>query len=279
MLGACLAFVGMQAVVKVARRCGLDTLEVLFFRTAPGLPFLWLGLRRAGEGLRPREPRDVLVRALLGFVAMSTNFASMRWLSLVQFTTLNLMQPVFVALLAPLLLTEHVRRSTWLALLFALSGALVIVTADAAITSIPRAAALLALGSALASAFAQIWVRKATVSDPPLRVVFHFAALVSLLSLGAGLLTGRFRGPPAGTSPLELAGLVAGLAAFGTLGQVLMTRAYSIGEAAPVSMVAYSGIAFGLGVDLLVFDHAPTPTALAGAGLILVAGVTLLRDR
>jgi len=279
MLGACLAFVAMQAVVAMARRSGMDTLEVLFFRTAPGLPFLWLGLWRAGHHLRPTEPRDVLVRSLLGLVAMSTNFASMRWLSLVQFTTLNLMQPVFVALLAPLLLSEHVRRSTWVALLLAFSGALIIVTADAAATSIPHSAALLALGSALASAFAQIWVRKATASDPPLRVVFHFAALVSVVSLSAGLMTGRFRGPPEGTSALEFAGLVSGMAGFGTLGQVLMTRAYAIGEAAPVSMVAYSGIAFGLGLDLLVFDHAPTATALVGAGLVLAAGVTLLRER
>src|SRR5690242_10418398 len=74
MLGATASFVAMQAIVKQARESGMDTLEVMFFRTAPGLPALYYVLRRAGHGLRPADPADVLVRSVLGSLAMGTNF-------------------------------------------------------------------------------------------------------------------------------------------------------------------------------------------------------------
>ena len=38
MFGATFAFVAMQAVVKVARLRGFAASEVMFYRTAPGLP-------------------------------------------------------------------------------------------------------------------------------------------------------------------------------------------------------------------------------------------------
>ena len=49
MLLATASFAAMQAVVKSARHGGLDPSEVMFFRTAPGLPFLWWALARQGQ--------------------------------------------------------------------------------------------------------------------------------------------------------------------------------------------------------------------------------------
>ena len=55
MFGATFAFVAMQAVVKVARLRGFAASEVMFYRTAPGLPLLWWILRRRGQGLSTRS--------------------------------------------------------------------------------------------------------------------------------------------------------------------------------------------------------------------------------
>ncbi len=277
MFGATFAFVAMQAVVKVARLRGFAASEVMFYRTAPGLPLLWWILRRRGQGLSPAQPGNLLVRSLFGSVAMSTNFTSMRWLSLAQFSTLGLMQPVFVALASPLLLRERVRSKVWLAMACAFVGALIMLAPALEAHDLPLFAALLGLTSALASAFAHIWVRKATAEDPVERVVFHFAAWVSLGALAFGLLQGSFRGAPDGVSGVEMGLLIAGMSAFGTLGQVLMTRAHVFGEAATVSLVGYSNIALSMAVDLALWRVLPAASAILGAVLMIVAGVVLLR--
>jgi drug/metabolite transporter (DMT)-like permease len=75
----------------------------------------------------------------------------------------------------------------------------------------------------------------------------------------------------------RFAALVLALAGFGTLGQVLMTRAYLHGEAAVVSMVGYAGVAMSMALDLALWQVAPAANALLGACLMLAAGVLLYR--
>jgi drug/metabolite transporter (DMT)-like permease len=277
MLGATLAFVCMQAAVKMARQGGMDPTEVMFYRTAPGLPVLWWILRRRGKGLSPDQPRNLFVRSLFGSVAMSTNFTSMRWLTLAQFSTLSLMQPVFVALAAPLILRERVRPLTWAALGLACAGSFTMLAPALDTRAIPLLAAALGLISALASAFAHIWVRKATETDPAERVVFHFAAWVSVGALAVGLSRGAFRGLPEAMSGQEMALVVLGMSSLGTLGQILMTRAHVFGEAATVSLVGYSNVALSMGVDMVLFEVVPAASALLGAGLMVFAGIVLVR--
>lgn len=277
MFGATLSFVCMQAVVKFARERGMDPTEVMFYRTAPGLPLLWWILRRRGAGLKPDQPVNLFVRSLLGAIAMTTNFTSMRWLSLAQFSTLHLMQPVFVALAAPVILQERVRAQTYFAMALAFAGAFVMLMPALDARDVPFFAAILGLVSALASAFAHIWVKKATETDPAERVVFHFAAWVSLGALIVGLSRGFFRGVPADMTALEMGLSVFGMAAFGTLGQVLMTRAHVVGAAATVSLVGYSNVALSMGADFVLFHVVPATTALLGASLMVCAGVVLVR--
>jgi drug/metabolite transporter (DMT)-like permease len=277
MLAATTSFVCMQVAVKIARERGMDTTEVMFLRTSLGLPFLWWSLRQRGEGLFPREPFDVVTRSLLGTCAMATNFASLSVLSLAQFSTLGLSNPVFVAFAAPWVLGERARAHRWVALPLAVTGALVLLEPGLEGRSIPLIPALLGLSSAVFSALAQMWVRKATANDPPERVVFHFAALASLLSLGIGLFRGHFHALPAGMPVTTFLLLTTGMAGFGTLGQVLMTRAYSHGEATTVAMVGYSGIALSMLADLLLWNVSPALSAILGAAFMVAAGIVLVR--
>jgi len=279
MLLSTLSFVAMQTAVKLARRSGLDTTEVMFVRTAPGLPVLWFMLRRRGQGIRPSVPRSLFARSVFGSLAMGLNFASMRSLSLSQFSTLGLSQPVFVALASPVLLREPVSGSTWLSMALSFAGAWVLLDPAANTQQVPLLPALFALGSALASAVAHIWVRIAAAEDPPERVVFHFCAWVSLVALALGLAGGHFRGLPAGLGAAQLLLLTLALSIFGLLGQLLMTYAYTRAAAAKVSIVGYTSIALGVLIDTLLFDIPPSSGFLLGALLMLAAGYLLVRSR
>lgn len=274
MLAAMVAFVGMNACVKLLREDGFSTAETLFFRTTPGLPILWLALRRRRVGLRPHRADLVLLRSVLGLAAMATSFYALAALSIVQSQVLYLSQPVFVALLAPRVLGEPHRRLVLWALGLGALGALLVIVPAGPFAAPPHVPALAGLASAVFSALAHLTVRRSSATEPAELIVFYFALHVSIASLAWGLASGDFQQ----VRPYE-ADLVPLLetAILGTIGQICMTRAYAQASASRVAVVAYAAIPLGLGADIVLWAVHPGPSALIGAVLMLVAGYLLGR--
>ncbi len=295
MLGSVVAFAVMNAFVKDLRDHGMGTLEVMVWRTAPGLPLLLLELHLRGLPIRPRRPRGVALRTLFGCVAMSTNFWAVQKLALVQHTVIHLTQPIFVAIVSPSLLRERLQGTAVLALLLALAGALVVlVPADGAAelgaAMMPLVPGLVGLLSACASSFAHVMLRSATgptgagldrgaPPDAPETVVLHFTLVVTIAGTVLGLATGEFRGLPTGLSLGDTAWRIAGMAALGLVGQLMMSRAYARAEAPAIAIVAYAGIPVAALIDAFVWDTTLGWTTAAGAGVMVFAGWLLARAR
>lgn len=274
MLGATIAFAGMSACVKELRSDGFSTSEVVFYRSAPGLPLLWWSLRRRGLVLRPGRPRVLALRSAYGLGAMVTNFYAVRALTLVQHTVIHLLQPVLVAVLAPWVISERLRRIAVVSLALAVAGALtVVLPGQGEISSPPLVPASVGALSALCSALAHLTVRKTLGSEPPERVVFHFAMHASLASAAWALLAGEISPIASATT----AATIVAMAAFGLVGQVLMTRAYHSGRAAEVAMVAYAGIPVSMGLDAWLWDAPAGLSTIAGAALMVLAGALIAR--
>jgi drug/metabolite transporter (DMT)-like permease len=277
MLLATVCFVAMTAFVKVLREDGLSTNEVMFWRVAPGLPWVWLELRLRNQRVWPNVARPIVARSLYGLAAMACYFHAVRALSLIEYTVLTLLQPVLVGLLAPALLEERLRRSSVLALAIAIAGALIVLRPDRAGPLLPI---LVGVAAALFSALAHINVRRATAQDSPERVVFWFTLVVSLASLIGGLVGGDFLGGlPSGLELGPAALKIAGAAGFGLAGQLFMTRAYGRAAAPIVAIVAYSSIPASIVVDLIVWGVRPGVEEITGSLLMIVAGVLLVRGR
>ena len=279
MLAAMAAFATMGAFVKVLREDGFSTVEVMVFRTAPGVPWLWYQLRRRGARLWPNAPHVMFLRVFFGGSAMWASFQALRVLTLAQHSVLRLTMPVFVALLAPWLLRERPRTAMYGALVIALLGALVMIRPDRPSLEMPLVAGALALTSALLGALAHIYVRHATRFDMPEAVVFHFMMLVSAVSFAVGWMDGGFRTLPADLSVLEVIGKVMAMGLIGALAQLLMTYAYGHAQAPVVAIVEYGGIPFSYLIDLLLWDARASLSALLGAVLMVVAGVMLVGSR
>jgi drug/metabolite transporter (DMT)-like permease len=279
MLAAMAAFATMGAFVKVLREDGFSTVEVMVFRTAPGVPWLWYQLRRRGARLWPNAPHVMFLRVFFGGSAMWASFQALRVLTLAQHSVLRLTMPVFVALLAPWLLRERPRRAMYGALVIALLGALVMIRPDRPSLEMPLVAGALALTSALLGALAHIYVRHATRFDMPEAVVFHFMMLVSAVSFAVGWMDGGFRTLPADLSMLEVIGKVMAMGLIGALAQLLMTYAYGHAQAPVVAIVEYGGIPFSYLIDLLLWDARASVSALLGAVMMVVAGVILVGSR
>lgn len=274
MLAATAALVAMNACAKILRESGFSTAEIIFYRTSPGLLWLWLEVRRRHVSLRPVRVDLVVLRSLLGVAAMAATFFAVRALTLIQHQTLHLLQPVFVALFAPLLLRERLTAVVVLALALAASGAFLVLAPQGDLSTLPLLPALVGVAAAIFSALAHVTIRKTSATEAPEVVVFHFALLAAVLGLGWALVTGDFA--LAHLTAPHLA-LIAGTAALGTLGQLWMTRAYGLAPASRVAMVAYAAIPLGLAFDILVWGAHAAPTGLAGAGLLVVAGWLIAR--
>ncbi len=300
MLAAVASFAVMAAFVKVGRAHGMSTAETMFFRMAPGLPWILWEVRHAGAPLAPARPAVTWGRAVLGALAMAGSFFAVRGLTLLQHTVLHLTQPVFVAVLAPALLRERLRGAALLALLLAVTGAIVALEPRTALEQVghmPLLYGAAGLAAALFSAFAHMsvrlatgraqgtrsaWVRALTDGRPreaPETIVLHFTLTVSIGAGAVGWLAGDFRALPAGLSHAEALAVIAGMGLFGAAGQLFMSRAYARAPAPMVALVAYAAIPVSVALDALAWGEGASGAALAGAALMVAAGVLLARAR
>jgi drug/metabolite transporter (DMT)-like permease len=280
MLLATTCFVGMSAMVKVLREDGLTTNEVVFWRTAPGLAWVLVELRVRGQKLWPNDPRPVLLRSFVGLGGMFCHFYALRFLTLIENAVLGLLQPVFVAMIAPMMLGERLQRGATVALVIAVIGALVAIRPDEAWrTDVPLLPIAVGTLAALFSALAHVMVRKSIARDSPELVVLWFTIVVSGCALAAGLVQGDFiAGRPSGLELDEAIWKVGAMAALGLAGQLFMTRAYGRAAAPVVAMVAYASIPISILFDL-AWGVRPGVDEALGSLLMIVAGVMLVRGR
>ena len=136
---------------------------------------------------------------------------------------------------------------------------------------------LWALSAALFSAAAHTCLRALGRTEDPRVVVFWFQNGTLVLALGwmALFSTESAVLPQTWTQFAVLLGI--GLCAL--TGQLLMTEAYRVDQAAKVAGATYIGPLIGFSIDVLAFAMWPTPLTAVGATVVLGAGWLVLRGQ
>jgi len=275
-----LMFTIMTACVKWAAARGVPPGETVFFRSLFAAPVIigWLALRgELGTGLKTDNPLGHVWRGLVGTVAMGCTFAGLALLPLPEVTAIGFTAPLLVVVFAAMFLGERVGvfRLTTVALGFA--GVLVILSPRFAIGGVDdtRAAlgAMIVLMGAIFAALAQIFVRNLTRTEGTATIVFWF----SITATGLSLLTVPWGWVWPGwtvVGVMILTGLVGGF------GQIFLTSAYRYADASLVAPFEYASLLLALIVGYVVFAESPTPPMLAGASLVMLAGILIIwRER
>jgi drug/metabolite transporter (DMT)-like permease len=264
---ASLAFASLAAAIKeCAPQTGLAT--PIFARGAIGLLACLAWAARSGESLRPNGTGALLARCACGVTAMYAYYWAYTsgGTDLPSAVVLLKTAPLWVALLAPLLLAEAHDRRVWVALGVGLVG----VGLRYGVSLQGEQWGLLAsLAAGLLSALAYMALRKLGRSDPPLVVVAWFSGFLVLVTLPG--VVGAVEGMAdwSGTTW----GLLVLIGSLGTVGQVCLTAAYRFGAAAAVTVGGLVEVGIALLYSLLLFGEEPTTGALVGGGLALAAGV------
>lgn len=275
-LNLCAMFllVCMSAAVKAATE-EVPTGQAVFARAAFSLPLIlawvaWHGPLR--DGLRMVRPGLHVLRGLIGTTALALNFLALSLLPLPEVISIELVSPVLTVVFAVLLLGETVRLFRWGAVMLGLTGVMIVLWPRLGLTApidgLARWGALAALGSAMTAALVKILLRRMVAYESAPAIVFYFALTASLL----GLMTAPF-GWVWPSAPVALLLVAAGL--LGGAGQLMMTASYRYADASALAPFWYAQLLFATVLGFVLFDEVPTPNMLAGAGLVIAAGLLI----
>jgi drug/metabolite transporter (DMT)-like permease len=247
----------------------IDSLQTIFLRGLFGVLLVVPLFMRAGV-IRIRTTRLPmhLARAAAGVLSMACGFYAFANMPLAEATAITFTMPLFLTLLAALLLKELVgiRRSTATAVGFI--GVLIMLR-PAGLTL--ELAAFMALLSAFFHALAGILIKRLSATESVANLMLYFALLA----------TAAFFYPAmrVWTAPTALEWLfLFGVAFLGALSQFCFIEACRVSEMSVVAPFDYSRLLFAGVLGYLLFAEVPDAWSVTGA-LVIVASTLYISRR
>lgn len=262
-----LAFCVMALCIKMIEGT-YSTGEIIFSRSffgiIPLIPLIWL---EGIHSISTRRPWRHFSRGMMSFAAMSCTFYALPRLPLATFTTISFTMPLFVAVLAAVYLKEQMSLKKAFFLLMGFAGVIIVVQPGHGFMS---HAAMIGLLSAFLVAIVTIYIRRLTATEHSLAIVMWFSVSGCILSFIWMIFD--FRAPTAFDAlMMVMSGLMGGI------GQVLLTQSYRFGPVSLLTTLEYSGLLWALFFGYIFRNEIPTHTMLAGALLIIAAGLMVIK--
>ena len=244
--------------------------QLLWLRAAAALivllPMIW---RRRGAFLNLERPWLQLLRVILSTLEVAAFFIATVYLPLADVTTYYLACPIFVTAISALVLRERVGWRRWSAVLIGFCGVLIALRPSSQTVSWP---AMIALGGSIAFALLMLITRSLRATPD---IVLATSQFVGTFALGALMSPFGWVTPHLGS-----------LALFATAGCISVSALLCVNRSlklAPASIVApyqYSMLVWAIMFGYLVFGDMPSIATLAGAAIIIGAGLYIfLRER
>ena len=262
MMGGALAFAAMGALVHgLGSRC--DWLTVALVRALMMLATAAALAKASGSELAVWRPRTLWVRSLAGSCSLVCNFYALARLPVADAVTLMNVHPLWIVLVSALIARRLPGWSEGLGVVCGLAGVVLIERPHLGGDRLAAGAALL---SSASTAVAMLGLHRLKDLDSR-AVVAHFAGVASLASFAWIAIRGEY--PAASVlDPLTLL-MLAGVGITGTIGQILLTRAYTAGAPGKVAVVGLTQVVFAMGFDVALWGRRITPSTFAGFVLVL----------
>ncbi len=268
MLAAVGCFSLMDALLKTLAG-HYPPMQVAALRGLAALPLVlaYVFWQRQAHTLLQARWRLHLLRGMLVVVMLALFTYGLQSLGLAEAYTLFFIAPLLITALSAPVLGERVRASHWLAIGLGLLGVLVALR--------PEQSAMLTLGGLAVLAAAACYAvsavagRVLTRTDSSATIVFW---TTTMLAIGAGILAL----PGWVAVSREHWPLVVGLAVTGFLGQTAITEAFRHGQAAVIAPFEYTALAWGVGLDWLLWQALPDGATLLGGAIIIGSGIYLV---
>jgi drug/metabolite transporter (DMT)-like permease len=267
LLASALAMSIQSAAVKWVGE-SIHSFQITFLRGALGLVLIAPILVREG-GLRLGRSRLRLhfARAGAGVLSMGCSFYAYTHMPLAEATALTFTMPLFLVVLAVILLRETVGWRRWSATAVGFVGVLVMLRPfDLSV----ELAALVALVSAFFHALVGILIKRLSATETVATMMFWFAAFATLGFLIPAIRVWVTPGP------WELF-LISVIAVFGVGSQLCFIYACRIAEMTAMAPFDYTRLLFTGVLGWLIFAELPDGWSLTGAAIIAASTLYILR--
>lgn len=264
-----MCFAGVSALVKHASET-LPYEHLVFFRNLFALIVLlpWLYRRRA-TAFRTEQLPLHLLRAVVGIAAMYLFFLVIATIPLAQATLVLLMAPFIIPIISHFWLKESITRQVVLSIGLGFTGALIFLNPLAQSIHPMVGVAFIA---AIFAAWTKTMIRKLSTTESPSKIVFYFSFFASILSALPMLI----RWQPIPPSAMLA---IAGIGLLAVIGQLAMTRAFSIAPPSQVGVFTYSSVIFAAILGYIIWGEAITWFMVIGSSMIFIAGYFALRKQ
>jgi drug/metabolite transporter (DMT)-like permease len=244
--------------------------ELLLLRAVASLilmaPLIW---RSRAAFPKVQRPALQALRVALSISEIAAFFAAAVYLPLADIITFYLAAPIFVTALSAILLGEHVDVRRWIAVGIGFCGVLIALRPSGGVFGWPAA---IALGGSVAFAFLMVVTRslRGTPDIVLASMQFFGLFLFGIVVAPVGWLT-------PGPRDFGFFMLAGGLA---VLASLCVNRSLKLAPASVVVPYQYSMIVWAVLFGLAVFGDVPSPATIAGAAIIIGAGLYIfLRER
>lgn len=262
-LGTTVCFASLDAVAKLLAQ-NLHPLQIVWGRYVFHLLLLLPWVLRKGPRAAYASARPGLNVARAGLLCAVTLmfFVAIAHLPLVDAQAISFVMPLAIVALAHFVLREKVGPRRWAAVLVGFAGVLLIVRPTGAV----HWAALLCLAMALVNACFHIVTRVLARTDPA-RTQLLYAGTVGTLLFSA-LVPFVWIDP----DPKQWLGLAA-IGLLGAAGHWLLGEAYARAAPGLLAPYIYAQIVWAALLGWAIFGHLPDAWTLAGAGIVIAAGL------
>lgn len=219
------------------------------------------------ETLRPHAWRSILVAAtaVSFFYALST-------LPLVVALAVTFTSPIFIAILAIVLLGERPGKLVYAALALGFAGLMVVMWDELTRADTDNVLGVAAaLFSAVTYALSMVALKSRAARDPAPTIVLLQNVFAGLLLAPIGLATWTM------PAPYEVA-IFFGIGLLGTAGHLCMAWAYGRADASRLGVLEYTSFLWAGIIGFFVFSEIPATSTLIGTALIVVGAVLASRS-
>jgi drug/metabolite transporter (DMT)-like permease len=257
-----------DTLMKLASEAKLPPYEIVAFLCLFGA--VMMIAKGAAQGsvmaLWPRHPGRQLGRVVLALTCSMTNAVALAHLPLTLFYMAAFTAPIFISLLAAVLLRERLTAVQIIAIIAGFAGVVVAINPLDNLTKGDWTGYAAVLVGVLCFSASAVWLRVMTQSETSDSIAF-FYGLVGTLVCG-GLMAWH-------TAPVSLSMLLLlfAMAVFTLVGQLCNFTAMRLTTAATVSQFQYTQIVTGALLGFLIWHDVPALHTVLGVGIIIGAGL------
>ncbi|MDF1555225.1 MAG: DMT family transporter, partial [Deferrisomatales bacterium] len=218
------------------------------------------------KNLKTRRPLLHMLRSVVGISAMSCMFYSVTHMVLADATAIMFSRPLFMILIAFLLLGERISWRHAAAIVFGFFGILLIARPGA---SSFQPTTLVAASGALLGAFVVVIIKKLAATERTMVIMFYYTMWTTIISFIPAVF---FWKTP---TTRELVVLVV-IGCIGVAGQGLITHGFGAGDATVTVPFDYLRLVYATLFGIFLFSEFPDILSIAGALFIVCSNLYIL---